>query len=246
VLGGCGCLLLLLILAGIIGYGVYRTSKKVADVASEIQAALPDVSATPAGSSPSRAATSRASGTKTYINVKEKLPAKLQPKFVAFSFDYPSSFVLQPQSDINFVKVEQPAAQGSDSTAENFAVGSASFSMPSMPGGMNDLFGSVIYDQLLDQLGQQFARGFHNYKEVKKVNETVAGVKCRAALFQADLNDTPRTMIYGKTILVHPPNKEQGVTIIMLATSLDPDIESPADLGTKGETAAILRSFRLL
>lgn len=183
---------------------------------------------------------------KTYVNIKEKLPAKLQPRFVAFSFDYPSSFVLQPQSEINFVKVEQSASSGSGKTAENFAVGSASFSMPSMPGGLDDFFGNVLYDQLLDQLGQQFAKGFHNYKEVKKVNETVSGIKCRAALFQADLDDSDETMIYGKTIVVHPPGKDKGVTIIMLATSLDPDIESADDLGVKGETAAILRSFKLL
>jgi hypothetical protein len=245
VLGGCGCLLLLLILLGVLGYGVYRARKKTEAIASQYQSARPAVNAAPGGSSSSRSSTARTAGMKTYTNVKEKLPAKLQPNFVAFSFDYPASFVLQPQSEINFVKVEQYTADGPGNTAENFAVGTASFSIPA-GGALNDLFGSVIYDQLLDQLGAQFARGFHNYKEVKKVNETVAGIKCRASLFQADLNDPAKTLVYGKTIVVHPPGKEKGVTIIMLATSNDPDVESAADLGVKGETADILRSFRLL
>jgi len=244
ILGGCGCLVLLLLIAAIASYAAYRAKKKVAEVASEMQSALASITPTPAASA-LKASSPRPAGTKTYTNVKDKLPAKLQPHFVAFSFDYPASFVLQPQGEINFVKVEQYTSAGPGNTSENFAVGSASFSMPSMPGGL-DLFGSVLYDQLLDQLGQQFARGFHNYKEVKKVNETVSGIKCRAALFEADLNDSGKTMIYGKTIVVHPPGKDKGVTIIMLATSLDPDIDSPADLGVKGETAEILRSFRML
>ena len=244
ILGGCGCLVLLLLVSALVGFGIYRAKKKVAEVASEMQAALASVTPTP--SSTPRASSSRTAGTNTYINVKEKLPGKLQPHFVAFSFDYPASFVLQPQGEINFVKVEQYTSAGPGNTSENFAVGSASFSVPSMPGGLDDLFSNVIYDQLLDQLSEQFARGFHNYKEVRKVNETVSGIKCRVALFQADLDDPAKTMIYGKTIVVHPPGKDKGVTIIMLATSLDPDIDSPADLGVKGESAEILRSFRML
>jgi hypothetical protein len=47
------------------------------------------------------------------------------------------------------------------------------------------------------------------------------------------------------TILLHPPGKKNGVTIIMLATSLDSDIRSANDVGVKGESAEILRSFRL-
>jgi hypothetical protein len=75
---------------------------------------------------------------------------------------------------------------------------------------------------------------------------TVDGIASRAALFQADFNDTAKTMIYGKTIVVHPPGKKNGVTILMLGTSLSRDIKKAEDLGTKGETADILRSFKFL
>jgi len=171
--------------------------------------------------------------------VKANLPSALQSNFVAFSFEYPQSFNLQPQSDVNFVKVEKYAAAGKGNTAENFAVGYAWFTPP-------DAQSDVLYDKLLDQLGQQLSGTFHNYKELKRAPVSVDGVASRATLFQADFNDKAKTMIYGKTIVVHPPGKKNGVTILMLGTSLSRDVKSPDDLGTKGDTADILRSFRFL
>jgi hypothetical protein len=167
------------------------------------------------------------------------LPTELQSQFIAFSFDYPKTFVLQPQSKMNFVKVEKPASVGKDSTSENFAVGYASFSPP-------DAESSPLYEQLLDDLGKQIGRVFHGYKELRRIDETVAGVKSRAALFQADFNDAANTQLYGKTIVVHPPGKERGVAILLLGTSLSRDIRRAEDLGTKGDTADILKSFKFL
>ena len=250
VLGGCGCLTLLLIVAAVLCYGLYRSSKKAVEkVAKEIEETkqlqsnteTPSSRQTPASRrtpSTRQAPSAPVSGLNTYVNAKAKLPAKLQSSFVPFSFDYPDDFEVQPQGDINFVKVEKYATQGKDYTAENFAVGYALFTPPQIES-------DLLYDQLLDQLGQQIAGGFHNYKEVKRVSETVAGVRGKAAVFQADFNDAAGTKIYGKTILLHPPGKKNGVTIIMLATSLDPDIRSVNDVGVKGESAEILRSFRL-
>jgi hypothetical protein len=178
-------------------------------------------------------------GWTTYTNRKESLPAALQPNFVAFSFDYPKSFSVQPQSDVNFVKVEKYAAGGKGNTAENLAVGYAWFDSPNAQS-------EATYDKLLDDLGRQLAGAFHNYKEVRRMSETVAGATSRAALFQADFNDPARTMIWGKTIVVHPPGKKNGVTILLLGTGLGRDIQSADDLGVKGESAEILRSFRFL
>src|SRR3954447_20423187 len=88
ILGGCGCLTLLLLIAIGIGIAMYRAKQKVADFRSDI----------------------KKPGDSTYVNVKENLPTGLQPNFVAFSFNYPKSFNLQPQSDVNFVKIEKYAA----------------------------------------------------------------------------------------------------------------------------------------
>jgi hypothetical protein len=246
ILGGCGCLTLLLILALVIGFMVYRGQKNVTEFKRDFKSALKSIDedqrtvATPTPSTTTDSATrSSKAGWSTYSNVKDSLPENLQSHFIAFSFDYPKTFLLQPQSKMNFVKIEKPATVGKDNTAENFAVGYASFTPPNAESG-------PLYEQLLDDLGKQIGRVFHNYKELTRIDETVAGVKSRATLFQADFNDAANTQLYGKTIVVHPPGKEKGVTILILGTSLSRDIRSAQDLGTKGDTAEILRSFKFL
>jgi hypothetical protein len=241
ILGGCGCLTLIIIIVAVICFLTYRAKQKVTEFKSDFKSALKEIDQTTQALRDPRSITETTpkAGWSTYVNVKENLPAGLQPNFVAFSFDYPKSFYIQPQSDVNFVKVEKYAAAGKGNTAENFAVGYAWFNPPSAQS-------DTLYNTLLDQLGQQLSGTFHNYKELKRIPVTVDGVQSRAALFQADFNDAARTMIYGKTIVVHPLGKKNGVTILMLGTSLSRDVKSADDLGTKGDTVDILRSFRFL
>lgn len=243
ILGGCGCLTLIILIVIVISMMAYRAKNKVTDFKSDLKSKLESLQEEQRSSAGPLASTTPATrpkaGWSTYVNVKENLPSSLQPNFVAFSFDYPRSFNLQPQSDVNFVKVEKYAAAGKGNTAENFAVGYAWFNPPTSQS-------DALYNTLLDQLGQQLAGGFHNYKELKRIPETIDGVPSRSALFQADFNDAAKTMIYGKTIVVHPPGKKNGVTILILGTSLSRDIKSADDLGVKGESAEILRSFKFL
>jgi hypothetical protein len=244
VLGGCGCLTLIVIICVVLIVVINRAKNRVSDFKQDFKSALESIDNSPSvaprstPSSRSDRSTSR-SGSETYVNIKDNLPASLQPNFVAFSFEYPKSFNLQPQSDVNFVKVEKYTAAGKGNTAENFAVGYAWFDPPNAQS-------DALYDKLLDQLSQQLSGGFHNYKELKRTPLSVDGIPSRAALFQADFNDAAKTMIYGKTIVVHPPGKKNGVTILILGTSLSRDIRSADELGTKGDTADILRSFKFL
>jgi hypothetical protein len=237
VLGGCGCLTLIAIIVTVVCLLAYRAKQKVTEFQSDFKSALKSVDDT------SKALVDPNSAPKeqwdVYINTKDNLPRSLQDKFVAFRFIHPKTFKVQPQSNVNFVKVEKYAEGGGNNTAENFAVGYASFNPPSTQS-------TALYDQLLDSLGKQIAGGFHNYTELKRIDLTVDGVTSRAALFQADFNDAAKTMIYGKTIVVHPPGKEKGVTILLLGTSLSRDIKKPDDLGVKGDTAEILRSFSFM
>jgi hypothetical protein len=226
----------------IVAMATYRAKQKVTEFKSDFKSALKSIdekqtSTTPATTSGESETRAPKAGWKTYTNVKASLPASLQSNFIAFSFDYPNSFTVQPQSDINFVKVEKYASAGKGNTAENFSVGYAWFNPPEMQS-------DVLYDKLLDDLGKQLAGSFHNYKELKRMPETVAGTRSRAALFQADFNDPGKTLIWGKTIVVHPAGKKNGVTILLLGTSLGRDVRSADDLGVKGESADILRSFR--
>jgi hypothetical protein len=235
---------LIIVVIVIVSLITYRAKQRVTEFKSDFKSALQSVeenqrpTISPSSRTESESRSPKA-GWNTYTNVKATLPSTLQSNFVAFSFDYPKSFNLEPQSDVNFVKVEKYAAAGKGNTAENFAVGYAWFTPP-------EAQSDALYDKLLDQLGQQLSGTFHNYVEVKRSPISVDGIQSRAALFKADFNDAARTMIYGKTIVVHPPGKKNGVTILMLGTSLSRDVKGPDDLGSKGDTADILRSFRFL
>lgn len=255
ILGGCGCLTLILIIAGILGWMAYRAKQLQNSVTTTIDRTIQEqqrvlsspsaaASATaaprtvPSRTAPSQNSVARA-GWNIYVNQKDKLPSGLQAKFVAFSFQYPRTFEIQPQGDANFVKVEKYTSAGKGNTSENFAVGYARFDDPNTTS-------EVLYNQLLDQLSQQMSTGFHNYKEVKRDYTTVDGIKCRGALFQADFENAPQIKIFGKMIVVHPPGKEYGVTLLMLGTSMSRDVKGAEDLGTKGDTADIVRSFTFL
>jgi len=231
VLGGCGCLTLIIIICVVIAMVTYRAKQRVSEFKNDFKSALKSIDEKE--SKPSNADWT------TYTNVKANLPAKLQADFVAFSFEYPKTFQLQPAQQINFVKVEKAGGNNNNSTAENFAVGSAWFDPPSV---QND----ALYDKLLDQLAQSLSKTFHNYTETSRVPVTVGEVPSRAALFQADFKDVPSVKIFGKVIVVHPPGQRNGVSILILGTSYSHDIKSPDDAGSKGDTGEILRSFRFL
>ena len=209
----------------------YRAKQRVVEFKSDFRSALKSID--------EKAPKSPREGWVTYTNVEANLPAQLKPNFVAFSFEYPKAFELQSQSNVNFVKVEKAADDNKNSTAENFAVGSAWFDPP----GIQD---DSLYNKLLDQLGQQLSGTFHNYKETKRVPVTVDDVQSRAMLFQADFKELPSVKIFGKVIVVHPPGKRNGVSILILGTSYSREIKSPDDAGSKGDTADILSSFRFL
>ncbi|PYI92049.1 MAG: hypothetical protein DME97_11415 [Verrucomicrobia bacterium] len=216
----------------------YRAKQKVTEFKNDFRSTLKSLDSTSQAFINPRSV-NQDDGWRVYVNEKDSLPRPLQEKFIAFRFMYPKTFKVQPQSDVNFVKVEKYAGAGEDNTAENFAVGSAWFDPPTLQN-------TALYDKLLDTLGKQIGRTFHNYTELKRTDVTVDGVTSRAVLFQADFNDAAKTMIYGKTIVVHPPGKKNGVAILILGTSLSREIKSAEDLGVKGDTAEIFHSFSFL
>ena len=238
VLGGCGCLTLIALIAGFLVFMAYRAKQKVTEFKNDFRSTLKSLDSTSQAFINPRSV-NQDDGWRVYVNEKDSLPRPLQEKFIAFRFMYPKTFKVQPQSDVNFVKVEKYAGAGEDNTAENFAVGSAWFDPPTLQN-------TALYDKLLDTLGKQIGRTFHNYTELKRTDVTVDGVTSRAVLFQADFNDAAKTMIYGKTIVVHPPGKKNGVAILIFGTSLSRDIKSAEDLGVKGDTAEIFHSFSFL
>src|SRR5205085_2517049 len=119
ILGGCGCLTLIILIVVIMGIIAYRAKKKVSEFQNDVKSRMQSVQDEQNRSLTSRSpglepeariqTTAPKPGWKSYVNAKDNLPSALQSNFVAFSFDYPKSFELQPQSDVNFVKVEKYA-----------------------------------------------------------------------------------------------------------------------------------------
>ncbi len=181
----------------------------------------------------------------TYVNNPDQIPQELKEHFVNFSFGYPGDTYKVTPDESNFIKVEKslPDTGSGRFTLESFAVGYITGETQSSPENDRD----ELFPALLDQLGEQFSQGFPNYKEIARMPESVDQVRGSALLFQSELKETPKgdVTIHGKVILARNPGAERGVAIIMLATSLNPDVSSPGELGAVGDTAKILRSFKL-
>lgn len=232
------------------------TAPPIADSSSAASEQTPAVPAplpeppTEAGTIPTTSPTASAPvpappGWKTYVNTIDALPEEMKPKFVPFTFNYPEKFAVIPDDEVNFIKVEESITdpvQGTF-TLENFAVGNMIANPEPFPGMDQEL----IYPMLLEQLGAQFAQGLPNYQKISEAPEKVAGLSGRSALFQAEFKGTDKGDIkfFGKILLVRQPGKERGVVIIMMATSLEPEIKDAADVGVKGDLGAILKSFQL-
>jgi hypothetical protein len=223
IIGGCGCLALLAVAGlGVVGFIYYaRQGAKEALKNLEQAAVVP-------------------SNWEVYHSSLAKIPQKLQEHYVPFSFSYPPHFKVVT-SEGNFIKVEEGTAPGSDDnfTYENFAVGY--FNMPA------DGDDAVVMPLLIKQLSSQFAAGFAGYREVSQFEEQVAGHTGRAMLFESEFKNTPKgdLKIFGKVVLVRKPGASKGVTLVMLATTLDPEVKSVRDVGVKGDLPGIVRTFKL-
>jgi Domain of unknown function (DUF4440) len=212
---------------GAIGYFVYRVGK---DVARTVE-----VKKGPA----------RRADVKTYVSDRAGFSGKLAEHYADFSFDYPSSWQLDPKAgkgtSSNFVKVER-SLDGGKFTLENFAVGWYT-STGTMAGDER------IFPQLVEILSKQFAPGFPGYKKVWEGRTTVGRYPGHGFNFTSKIEDTPRgdVEVFGRVVLVPSGSTAQrnGLVLIMLASSLADGITGADDVGTAGEMPVILESFRM-
>src|SRR5205807_919406 len=138
----------------------------------------------------------------------------------------------------NFAKVERLIPP--DFTQENFAVGWYS-SQGSME---ND---RPQFHTLVENLSAQFEKSFPEYRKVSE-SETKAGIyEGYEFRFEAFSRNTAKgdLKIWGRTIFLPPPSGQgNGVALVMLTTSLAPELKSVEDVGVKGELPMLLESFR--
>lgn len=177
-----------------------------------------------------------------FLNSSNNLDGKLAENYVDFSFYYPRSWQKDPTAGVagatNFAKVERRIPP--DFTQENFAVGSY------VSAGSADS-DRAVFHTLAQNLSSQFAKKFPEYRKVSE-GMTKAGVyEGYEFRFEGMSRDTAKgdLNLWGRVIFVPPVDgSKNGVTLLMLATSLAPELKTVEDVGVKGELPMLLESFR--
>lgn len=172
-----------------------------------------------------------------YRNTREGRTGTLADHYVDFEFRYPRSWILKPQDSdsSNFVTVER-AIDGQ--THENLNVGYFATA------GDKEKT-QALYPQLIAQFQSQFAQQFRGLTKVSEGPATVGSYDAWEGLFTSTTGEgDKRVNIYTRVILLPTPDGTKGVSLLMIGTSLAPNLESAEDLGKKGELPAVIKSFR--
>ncbi len=180
-----------------------------------------------------------------FANSKDSLDGKLAEHYLNFSFYYPKSWQTDPKAGVagasNFVKVERRLPP--DFTQENFAVG-----WYTSKGTYDD--DKPTFPQLVELLGENLAKSFPGYRKVSegptKVN-TLDGYEFRFVSLSKG-TEKGDIQVWGRVVFLPTgvSGDSAGATLIMLATSLAPELAGVDDVGAKGEMPVILESFRFV
>lgn len=175
--------------------------------------------------------------TVVYRNTREGRTGKLAENYTAFEFRYPKSWALKPDPDAaNFVTVER-AVDGR--TYENLNVGYFSTA------GSTEK-NQALYPELIAQFQTQFEQQFHDLKKISEGATKVGSYDGWEGLFTSTAADNDKVNVYTRVILLPNADGTKGVTLLMMGTSLCPDLSAPEDLGKKGELPAVLESFKFV
>lgn len=178
-----------------------------------------------------------------FANSKDNLDGKLAEHYVDFSFYHPKSWQTDPRAGVagatNFVKVERRLPP--DFTQENFAVGwytskgTYESDLPTFP-------------RLVELLSANLSKGFPEYRKVSEGPTKVNSLDGYEFRFVSLSKGTEKgdIQVWGRVVFLPAGSEGQtaGATIIMLATSLAPELSGVADVGDKGQMQVILESFR--
>ena len=177
-----------------------------------------------------------------FVNSNAKLSGKLAEHYVDFSFYYPKSWQRDPTAGTsgatNFVQVERRLPP--NYTLENFAVGWYESA------GSADA-DRAAFPRLTQNLSSKFEKSIDKYQKISEGETKVGPYNAYEFRFegQSQLTDRGQFKIWGVSVFVPPVNgSRNGVTLLMLATSLAPELKSINDVGVKGELPMMLESFR--
>jgi hypothetical protein len=176
-----------------------------------------------------------------FVNSNAKLTGKLADHYVDFSFYYPNRWRKDPEAGTatssNFAKVQSQLAP--DAPQEIFAVGWYDST------GAKDT-DDLSYPRLVADRSAQFAKTYPEYSKISDGPTKVGPYDAYEFRFKGMYRNTERgdIQIWGRVVFVPPLEGNRGVTLLMMASSLAPDVKSIDDVGTKGELPMMLESFR--
>lgn len=177
-----------------------------------------------------------------FVNSKDNLDGKLAEHYTDFSFYYPRGWQKDPAAGVpgarNFAQVERRLPPSY--TLENFAVGWYSSA------GSADA-DRTVFPRLAENLSSQFAKSIGDYRKGSEGPTKVGPYSGYEFSFEglSQQTDKGQFKIWGRAIFLSPVDgSKNGVTLLMLATSLAPEVKTIADVGVKGELPMLLESFR--
>ena len=178
-----------------------------------------------------------------FANSSSNLDGKLADHYIDFSFNYPDTWQTDPRAGVpgasNFVKVERRLPP--DFTQENFAVG-----WYTSKGTFEE--DEATFPQLVEILGASLAKGFPEYRKVSEGPTKVNSLDGYEFRFVSVSKGTEKgdLDLWGRVIFLPAgvSGEQTGATLILLATSLAPELSGVDDVGAKGEMPVILESFR--
>jgi hypothetical protein len=180
--------------------------------------------------------------TTQFVNSKDQLDGSLSDHYLDFSFYYPNNWIKDATAGVsgakNFAKVERRLPP--DFTQENFAVGY--YTSTGSDTTDRDLYAGFVKDY-----NSRYQKQFPEYHKVSEGEIKVGIYQGYEFRFEAFSRNTEKgdLKIWGRTIFLPPPDGgKNGAMLVILATSLAPELKSINDVGEKGELPIILDSFR--
>jgi hypothetical protein len=209
-----------------------------------------DNASTPAANAATNSATNAItptskSGVETFANSPQGLQGPLKENYVDFSFDYPATWEIKGEAGDpaarNFIKVERQLADKSkgEFTLENFAVGTLKIKDAAARDPQR-------LSQAVNMFSEQIAAKYPNYKKISEGPAKVNNYKGYELRFESRSPQSTRgpVTLWGRIVLLPHPKEAKGVTLIMQASSLAPEIKNASDVGVKGGLPVILKSFK--
>jgi hypothetical protein len=180
-----------------------------------------------------------------FVNSRSNLDGKLAEKYSDFSFYYPNTWERDPKSGVagasNFVRVERRLPP--DFTQENFTVSWYDSQ------GTLETDQEKVFPKLVESLKARLSKAYPEFKVLSEGGTTINTLNGYELRFQSVSRGTEKgdITLWGWVVFL-PPGKEgktNGLQLLMLTTSLAPELESASDVGVKGELPMILNSFRM-